>query len=69
MIFIPNLGELEGFCQGILSLLNFWGQFLREIGCFKILEIAVSPEPAGSPELVEGSKGQRVTRFRSGTLL
>ena len=44
MIFVSNLGELGGCCQGNLIPLYFWGQFLRKIGGFKILEIAESPE-------------------------
>jgi len=42
--YINYLVKLERFCQGILILIDFCGQFLREIGWFKIFEIAVSPE-------------------------
>ena len=44
MIFVSNLGELGGCCQGNLIPLYFWGQFLRKIGGFKILEIVANPE-------------------------
>ncbi len=36
---INYLIKLEGFCQGILILLYFWGQFMIKIGSFKILEV------------------------------
>jgi hypothetical protein len=41
MIFIPKLGKLEGFCQGILIIWYFWGEFLKKIGWFKILEVGI----------------------------
>ncbi len=44
MIDINYLVKLEGFCQGILIQVYFWDEFLRKIGWFKILEVAVSPE-------------------------
>ena len=44
MIDINYLVELEGDCQGILIQLYFWGNFLRKIGWFKILEIVTNPE-------------------------
>ena len=65
------LVKLEGFCQGFLILWNFWSEFLKKIGWFKILEIAVSP--ACPPKLYATvgatSKGQTVTRIRPGTTL
>ena len=57
MIFIPNFGELEGFCQGILILKHFWGNFLRKIGWFKILGVAVSP---ACPAIACGEGGSNV---------
>jgi hypothetical protein len=35
---INYLVKLDGFCQGILIPLYFWGQFLRKIGGFKIFD-------------------------------
>jgi len=62
MIYTTYLVMLEGFCQGILILLYFWGQFLRKIGGFKILEIAVSP---ACPAKASGDGGSNVEGARS----
>ncbi len=64
MIDINYLVELEGVCQGILIQLYFWGNFLRKIGWFKILEIAVSP---ACPAKASGDGGSNVEGAKSHT--
>ncbi len=57
MIYISYLVKLEGYCQENLIVSYFWGQFLRKIGWFKILEVAVSP---ACPAIAYGDGGSNV---------